>query len=208
MKPEQIAKRMARRRWSNIHGYTDSSDELMHYGVKGMKWGVRRTPEQLGHKQKSKKSTDSDYEAKTRDMLHRINEIGKFDISDTYGKYLDAYYDNGDYNELARMLEAVRTDAKNLCREIVQTCNKEDRHEFLSELSVSLDAGVYDGAGVMAVDKKTGRMQYNSCRKFYDVGISSDNETGNYNTRELDKAFNETPDSMYYYVWGELQNTD
>lgn len=22
---------------------------LMHYGVKGMKWGVRRTPEQLGH---------------------------------------------------------------------------------------------------------------------------------------------------------------
>ena len=22
---------------------------LMHYGIKGMKWGVRRTPEQLGH---------------------------------------------------------------------------------------------------------------------------------------------------------------
>lgn len=24
-------------------------DELMHYGVKGMHWGIRRTPEQLGH---------------------------------------------------------------------------------------------------------------------------------------------------------------
>lgn len=26
---------------------------LMHYGVKGMKWGVRRTPEELGHNKES-----------------------------------------------------------------------------------------------------------------------------------------------------------
>ena len=26
---------------------------LMHYGIKGMKWGIRRTPEQLGHKPRS-----------------------------------------------------------------------------------------------------------------------------------------------------------
>ena len=25
-------------------------DVIMHHGIKGMKWGIRRTPEQLGHK--------------------------------------------------------------------------------------------------------------------------------------------------------------
>ena len=35
------------------------SSELCHYGVKGMKWGVRRTPEQLGHaKQKGIDKTE------------------------------------------------------------------------------------------------------------------------------------------------------
>lgn len=37
-----------------MYSYTDDL-ELEHYGILGMKWGVRRTPEQLGHPRKNKK---------------------------------------------------------------------------------------------------------------------------------------------------------
>ena len=35
------------------------NNELYHYGVLGMHWGVRRTPEQLGHRTKSSGSSRS-----------------------------------------------------------------------------------------------------------------------------------------------------
>ena len=35
------------------------NNELYHYGVLGMHWGVRRTPEQLGHRTKSSGSARS-----------------------------------------------------------------------------------------------------------------------------------------------------
>ena len=49
------------------------NDELMHYGVPGMKWGVRRTPAQLGRKKTSssrfllgKKKSKTKAKAKTK----------------------------------------------------------------------------------------------------------------------------------------------
>lgn len=36
------------------------NNELYHFGIKGMKWGIRRTPIQLGHKTKNKNQRKHD----------------------------------------------------------------------------------------------------------------------------------------------------
>lgn len=43
-----------------------NDDMFLHYGVLGMKWGVRRTPAQLGHRSTGKSEKQKSSEAKKR----------------------------------------------------------------------------------------------------------------------------------------------
>lgn len=43
------------------------TDYLAHHGIKGQKWGVRRTPEQLGHAPKDSKKKNSKIKDKIQD---------------------------------------------------------------------------------------------------------------------------------------------
>ena len=48
---------------------SNESNELYHYGVKGMKWGVRRSQEQLGHKPKVQSRTDTPSQSKKKPIF-------------------------------------------------------------------------------------------------------------------------------------------
>ena len=60
----------------NYNYYNDN--ELYHHGIKGMKWGVRRTPAQLGHKPSKLTTSQRKSEMKKMsdtELRNRINRI-------------------------------------------------------------------------------------------------------------------------------------
>lgn len=64
-------------------------NEFMHYGVLGMKWGVRRTPEQLGHKIEKLRSRNEKLSKKTVQANHKAS---KWHTKATDSKYSRQLY--------------------------------------------------------------------------------------------------------------------
>lgn len=57
-------------------------DAIYHYGVKGMRWGVRRTPAQLGHKvaRKSLMDTAKSVATKAKSGITKVGNVAKSSI--------------------------------------------------------------------------------------------------------------------------------
>lgn len=67
---------------NSLYHSTISSDYIYHYGIKGMKWGIRRTAEQLGHKikdslsRKKKKGSESDDSSESKKIKGSVTIKG------------------------------------------------------------------------------------------------------------------------------------
>lgn len=95
-----------------------TENELYHYGVKGMKWGVRRTPKQLGHKTASnnnKKLSGEEYQnlsfnkRKSIAQKHGTKALSNYmKIHDKYDKQIDKAFKNEDF-DTASKLDAAMT---------------------------------------------------------------------------------------------------
>lgn len=63
--------------------------QLIHYGVKGMKWGVRRTPEELGHVSNKPKANEYSHNSNPprsapNSKIDHYGKDGKVDVRSFY----------------------------------------------------------------------------------------------------------------------------
>ena len=105
-------------------------DELYHYGIKGMKWGVRRTAEQLGHTVKSIKSVYDSHKAKKRAKKEaakvkkrsKITNPKKLTTEELNARIKRLQLEK-DYNDLVRDTNRTRK-GKNFVMDILESSGK------------------------------------------------------------------------------------
>lgn len=83
----------------------DNHIYLAHHGIKGMKWGIRRTPEQLGHRQRKKSERALAQELKTINYRasnfarRSVNKAAMSEDLRKYGHNSSVAHAIGDYSD-------------------------------------------------------------------------------------------------------------
>lgn len=86
---------------------------LAHYGIKGMRWGVRRTPAQLGHRtkpkatKKSRTSLKSKKDGESSDAKKKASKM----TDDELREAINRLELEKRYKELARSLEPAKSNS-------------------------------------------------------------------------------------------------
>lgn len=119
------------------------TNEMKHYGILGMKWGVRRTPEQLGHVKKGTKmyrvtpnpdekeegSTYVTYLAPDRDMYR-----GMFAKTGGFQRQYSLDNDSPLYEAVYKNKEDLKVATYDVTKEVTTEVLKRDKDKLFKEL--------------------------------------------------------------------------
>lgn len=126
--------------------YEYDEEVLCHHGVKGMKWGIRRTPEQLGHKTgSSKKKTASAKTSSPKSSTTKKPEVKKPSIisraSQTMAKRKEVKQQKAEEKKQARAEK--KPEKKNISElsdaELRSRINRMEMEKRYRDLTVSLN---------------------------------------------------------------------
>lgn len=111
------------------------SDELYHYGVKGQRWGVRRTPEQLGHPKPTRAEKKA---AKLRDKNSKKREKARKKAlkAAKVAKKKQAKFDKEKAELMQSPLSMVKYKEKFTDEEIDKAIKRFEMEKKLTDLSV------------------------------------------------------------------------
>lgn len=117
----------------------DNSNYLEHYGVKGMKWGVRRTAAQLGHI--------------TARGTRQVGNILSRSAKKVGNKIKDKYAERKEYNRVKKLMsKPIRKLSESEYKERMERLNKEKNMLDLQRSTSNLDQKAAS-AGKMFMDK-------------------------------------------------------
>lgn len=129
------------------------SEELMHYGVLGMKWGVIRTPEQLGHKP-NEKSTPSEMTEQKRSDKNKTKNVS--DMTD---------------EELRERIQRMDMEEREL-RQRIQRLNMEEQYETLAAKAKDRNMSALQKAAYSALEQ-LGQQSFDVALRYVKAKISS-----------------------------------
>lgn len=117
------------------------SELLIHYGVKGMKWGIRRTPEQLGHVVARKRTGSKNYKSsaagrnKSKASDNRYSSLSDDEIRMRINRLnLEEQYDNLLARQKARSNTGFKSTAKRLLGNAAEDFGKQLLSKAVSNL--------------------------------------------------------------------------